>query len=248
MNVDRGTGEVLGDERHMVVQINALVPKIVWPFMAKNDVRLYMNGLNLRPLGDDGAMIVASDGRRVVVVRDPDGFVGRELTVSFHKDGLKHCTDRHQFVVMSDGTSWIQDEAGAPLFIQPGNVRIDGDYPRVEHVLRFDGYREGIFGDVNPVYLREAVQIQSGSESQAIRFWSRPDNESPLLFTIDQVNGIETCGAIAKMRQTAGALPSWIPEPDPFSLTADATIKWSRRSASVDGDRPVNTVGDNDQR
>jgi hypothetical protein len=59
----------------MIARINARVLKIMFPFMAQEDIRYYLNGVNIRPLDDQGVMIVATDGHRYVVVRDQHGYV-----------------------------------------------------------------------------------------------------------------------------------------------------------------------------
>lgn len=129
MTTDTSTGEMFETEggssvvvRHMIAKINGIVPKILFPFVAKQDIRYYLNGINIRPLIEGGVMISASDGHRLIVVRDPEGFVDREIIVSVLKDGLKHGTADGEFIVMSDGASWWQSSTASPLFIQPGNL------------------------------------------------------------------------------------------------------------------------------
>ncbi|MFM0155696.1 hypothetical protein [Paraburkholderia sediminicola] len=48
---------------HMIARVNSMAVKIAFPFMAQNDIRYYLNGLNVRPLGDNTVMIVATDGQ-----------------------------------------------------------------------------------------------------------------------------------------------------------------------------------------
>ena len=253
MNTDTKTGEIFSEAAadakeetppHMIAMVNAIAVKIVFPFVAKNDIRFYLNGVNIRPLDDGGVMIAACDGTRLIVVRDPDGWVDREMIVSVHKDGLKHAAADGQFVVMSNGSAWFQDNVALPRFIQPGDSRVDGDFPRFEKVLDIEGFEEGIFGAVNPGFLRDALAIDA-APAPSIRFWTRRDDDSPLIFQVEQVAGLEAIGAIMKMRGVPSVLPAWLPRPGPFELTQEARLSAVMREQTKPArDKPLNTAGD----
>lgn len=203
---------------HMIVRINAIAVKLVYPFMAQNDIRHYLNGINIRPLGDGSVMIVATDGHRYIVVRDPAGYAEKEVIVSICKDALKHLGNaKHTFDVMSNGEAMVLDGVAQPLFIQPGNSINEGDFPRIERVASISGYKEGISGEINPRYLLSALEIgkQFGN---SIRFFNR-DNDSPLNFVISGLGELECFGGIMKLRDVYSSLPSWFPHPsDPETL------------------------------
>ncbi len=252
MTTDTSTGEMFETEggssvvvRHMIAKINGIVPKILFPFVAKQDIRYYLNGINIRPLIEGGVMISASDGHRLIVVRDPEGFVDREIIVSVLKDGLKHGTADGEFIVMSDGASWWQSSTASPLFIQPGNSLIDGQFPRFEGIFRNSHrYTEGIRGAFNPSYLRDALAIDTGSQTPSIRFWTNPhDEHSPLIFKVDQVAGLEAVGAVMSLRGQADRIPTWIPMPGDFELTRELDPAPPKKPVK---DTPVNTVGNNE--
>lgn len=206
--VDTGTGEILVEPPHMIARVNALAIKLVFPFIAKDDIRVYLCGANIRPLEAGGVMVVATDGHRYIVVRDPDGFAETEIIVAVQKDGLKHANAKHSFDVMSNGAAMILDEVASPLFIQPGHSTIEGDFPRIENVASITGYKEGISGAVNPKYLIDALEV--GEQFKGIRFFSR-DQDSPLCFVYDGIGELECFGGIAKMRDSFNALPRWFP-------------------------------------
>lgn len=209
----------------MIARINSVAAKIVFPFAAQDDIRYYLNGINIRPLDDEtgGVMVCACDGHRLIVLRDPDGYVEEEIIVRVVKDALKHAKTENTFDVMSNGAVIFNDKHGLPLFIQPGNSLIEGKFPRFEHILNLVGYRDGISGAVNADYLRDALRIDTGNQLPSIRFWTR-DNDSPLIFTFDQVAGLEAVGAIMKLRDAYDLLPRWIPEPSAFELTQESSL------------------------
>lgn len=200
---------------HMIARVNAMAIKSAFPFIAQNDIRYYLNGVNIRPLDDGSVMVVATDGHRYVVVRDQHGFAEREIIVTVKKDALKSCNAKSTLDVMSNGSSMVNDEGGIPQFIQPGNALIEGQFPRIENVASVVGYSEGISGAINPQYLKDALAI--GQHFGSIRFFTR-DADSPLTFVVGGLGDLEVFGGIMKMRDSFDQLPAWFPRPVPFEL------------------------------
>jgi len=205
---------------HLICRITAVAVKMVFPFVAKQDIRYYLNGINIRPLEDGSVMVVATDGHRYVVVRDPNGFAEREVIVNIDKDALKHATNaKHTLDVMSNGSAILSGEVAQPLFIQPGNALVEADFPRIERVASVIGYKEGISGAINPQYLADALEIGKRFGG-SIRFFNR-DADSPLAFVLGGIGELECFGGIMKMREEFDALPTWFPLPGPVETLAD---------------------------
>lgn len=208
------------DAVHMIARISAAAVRIVFPFVAQQDVRYYLNGINIRPLEDNSVMVVATDGHRYIVVRDSKGFAEREMIVTLSKDALKHATNaKHTLDVMSNGSAMISDAGAQPLFIQPGNALIEAVFPRIERVASVIGYKEGISGAVNPKYLNDALTLGKNF-GNSIRFFTR-DADSPLTFVLGGLGDLECFGGIMKLRESFDALPDWFPEPGDLSTLAD---------------------------
>lgn len=195
----------------LIARFSALAVKTVYPFMAKRDIRYYLNGINVRPLAGGGVMLVATDGHRFIVMRDPDGRTEAPIVVRVDKDGLKHAeVPGGTFDVMENGEAKIVDEHGKELFIQPGQSIIDeaGSFPRIENVVTLAGYAEGITGSVNPAYLSAALEI--GDVFGGVRFFTR-DPDSPLLFVFTGLAALECFGGVMKMHDSFESLPAWFP-------------------------------------
>ncbi|TCS37455.1 DNA polymerase III beta subunit-like protein [Paucimonas lemoignei] len=201
---------------HMIARVNSIAIKIAAPFMAKGDIRYYLNGINIRPLEDGSVMVVATDGHRYVVARDQEGYCEREIIVSVSKDGLKHAAAGNTLDVMSNGDAKWLDKHAAPLFFQVGNSLIEGKFPRIENVASTLGYSEGISGAVMPQYLADALKI--GEYFRSIRFFTK-DDDSPLMFVAGGIADLEVFGGIMKLRDCFDGLPNWFPKPVPFELT-----------------------------
>lgn len=206
----------------LVARFSALAVKTIFPFAARKDIRFYLNGINARPLEKGGVMLVATDGRRFVVIRDPDGHVEASIVLRVDKDGLKHAEHaRNTFDVYSNGEAKISDEHGHELFIQPGKSILEdaaGQYPRIENVVALTGYKEGINGAVDPTYLTAALEI--GDAFGGVRFFTR-DPDSPLLFVFSGLAALECFGGVMRMRDSFENLPAWFPgRTEPTTLGA----------------------------
>jgi hypothetical protein len=215
-----GIPDASQEPSHMIARISAVAVKLAFPFIAQQDIRYYLNGINIRPLEDGSAMVVATDGHRYIVVRDPNGYVEKEVIVGISKDALKHAASaKHTLDVMSDGSAMISGEVAQPLFIQPGNALIEATFPRIERVASMAGYKEGINGAVNPRYLADALAIGK-SFGNSIRFFTR-DADSPLTFVLGGLGDLECFGGIMKLRDSFEALPVWFPAPGEVETLAD---------------------------
>ena len=61
-------------------------------FMAHSDVRYYLNGISIEPHPDGGVLLVATDGHRLGVLHDPDGWCESQFIVgSISKQLLAAC-------------------------------------------------------------------------------------------------------------------------------------------------------------
>lgn len=198
----------------MVARVSAIAVKLVYPFIAKNDVRYYLCGVNIRPLEDGAVMLTATDGHRYIVIRDPNGFTEAEITVRVDKDGLKHASEAGStFDVMSNGKAMILGKVAQDLFLQPGKSVIDeaDAYPRIERVANVTGYREGITGSINPRYLTDALEAGTGFGS--VRFYTRDDSDTALMFVYGGIGELECFGGIMRLRDQLNELPKWFPKP-----------------------------------
>ena len=205
---------------HLIARVSAIAVKLVYPFIARNDVRHYLNGINIRPLEDGSTMVVACSGHRYIVVRDPSGFAESEIIVGISKDALKHATSaKHTLDVMSNGSAMFSDQVAQPLFIQPGNSLIVAEFPRIERVATLAGYKEGIVGAINPKFLYDALEIGK-TFGDSIRFFTR-DAESPLTFVLGGLGDLECFGGIMKLRDSMATLPDWLPLPGEVNSLAD---------------------------
>jgi hypothetical protein len=204
------------EERKMICRVNSTAIRAVFPFIAKDDVRSYLCGVNIRPLEDGSVMIAATDGCKFIIVRDPKGYTEKEMIVRVPKDAIRHADADVTFDVMNNGLV-LWNEENSPVFIQPGNSIMGGIFPRIETVINPVGYIEGFKGAVNINHLADAISIKTGAKPPALRFFSR-DEDSPMLFMASGIDEIEIIGGFTKIRDTNAVLPDWLPKNGEFAL------------------------------
>ncbi|WP_443698731.1 DNA polymerase III subunit beta family protein [Pseudomonas sp.] len=78
-------------------------------FMAKQDVRYYLNGISVEPHPDGGAIIVATDGHRLAVIHDPDGWCSKQFIVGGIKSPLLTACKQRARLLPCEGPAalWI---------------------------------------------------------------------------------------------------------------------------------------------
>jgi hypothetical protein len=196
------------ESKKINARVSAKAIKIASIFSAKDDIRTYLKGVNIRPLSDGTAMISASDGHTAIVLRDENGFVGKEVTISICKDLLKYANNpSNVFVVFDNGKVVVQNIHSEEIFIQPGNSLIDGKFPRLEKTIKFEGYKKGILGSYNPKYLFRAITL-SKEFAGSISFFHKEDVDV-LIFSIESHElSLDCIGAIMPMHGEA-TLPTW---------------------------------------
>lgn len=209
------------DAPRLIARVSSIAVKAAFPFIAADEIRLYLCGVNIRPLESGGVVVIATDGHRFLMVRDPGGYAEEEIIARVSKDGIKHAGVGVTFDVMSNGSASLNDETVSAVFIQPGRSLVEGKFPRIESVIDKTGYKEGISGAVNANYLADALKIKTGANAPAIRFFTK-NEDSPLLFILSGIGEIEVVGGIMKMRDTIQWLPSWIPANGEFELQGSA--------------------------
>ncbi|MBN49948.1 MAG: hypothetical protein CMN85_10435 [Spongiibacteraceae bacterium] len=58
---------------------------------AKDDIRYYLNGVCIEPAPDGGILLVSTDGHRLLVIHDPDGFASEQFILPRNPDLIRVC-------------------------------------------------------------------------------------------------------------------------------------------------------------
>ena len=60
------------DAPRLIARVSSIAVKAAFPFIAADEIRLYLCGVNIRPLESGGVVVIATDGHRFLMVRDDD--------------------------------------------------------------------------------------------------------------------------------------------------------------------------------
>lgn len=102
---------------------------------SREETRYYLNGVHVQPCAGGGVMLVATDGHRLVCVRDSSGSCLKPVTVGF-PDGFPRDLPTEK---LGEEFRLRVDSAGVlsipGAYLSSGNALIDGSYPEWARVV-----------------------------------------------------------------------------------------------------------------
>lgn len=131
---------------------------------AKDDVRSYLRGVRIEPAPQGGALIVATDGHRILVAHDAMAQDVETCILPLVKVPTK-CDAIN--ILLSDQ---VQFNFGATTITAP---KVEGDYPNWRRVLPTENKSQGYAANIlNAAYIGDTLKISKAlgaSKSRAIR-------------------------------------------------------------------------------
>jgi hypothetical protein len=136
--------------KHANLRLTAKLLTIIVPFMAKNDIRYYLNAINVRPHADGGAIICATNGHVLGAIHDRNAVCEHEVILRFDGRMQQACgagLSGDRAVVMIGDRLAVVEKSGAEIYIQAGNPEVEANYPRYERVIpKEDTLQPGLIG------------------------------------------------------------------------------------------------------
>lgn len=174
----------------LVFDAKAIAPLAL--FMARNDIRYYLNGMYVSPHPQGGVYIAATDGHRLAVWRDPQGHCDQPRILAISPELIAAAKKKHKAEVpfhdkrisyengrlvlaqwnTTDGKAkdgWTPT-ALIELHIQPGKADIDGTYPNMWRVIpKEEDLVPVLHGHMQAQYLKDlgAVSALLGGGKQS---------------------------------------------------------------------------------
>lgn len=199
-----------------MIQFQAKYLPALAVFMAKCDIRYYLNGISVRPHREGGVVLAATDGHRMLVIHDIHGYCDEEVICRVAPGMGRFCSKEGATVLINPITQrlTIADDKGEELFILPGKCIVEGKFPDYTKVLPvFANLKMAVSDHVRSNYLAEAAACHPGYGSKkryntnAIRLWQ----ESPEKSVIVEYAGYpEYCGVIMPVRcEVKNTITNW---------------------------------------
>ena len=129
-------GSMMND---VVAKFDADLYHIAYAFTGREETRFYLSGVLIEPHPEQGVLLVATDGHRLIVIHDEDGFAKEKIIVRMDKSPLSLCKKRSTEVVnrevevFADGMAFVLREY-KHIGVQDDAI-IDGTFPNWRGVL-----------------------------------------------------------------------------------------------------------------
>ncbi|MBL8510038.1 MAG: hypothetical protein JNM52_00205 [Betaproteobacteria bacterium] len=217
-------------EQQIIATIETRAIQIAEKFTAEEgDSRECLLGINIRPVDDGSTIISASDGVRLISIRQrPPCFANREINLWLENFPDDYAEEFDHALILGDGS--ITLKAAYAMQTIPGNNFINShkQFPRAEKFLNFEGYEQGIKGWFNPQLLKSCLDSFNSLNQPVISFWSKTEKEAMLFHGQEakqtSSEDLEIAGAIMPMNPSV-----FHPKPAPWS--------WLPKSAEAE-DKP----------
>lgn len=224
--------------KHANLRLTAKLLPIIAPFIAKNDIRYYLNAINVRPHKDGGAVICATNGHALGAIYDEDAVCEHEVTLRFDLRMQQACAaglkNKREVVMLGERLAVVENGA-VEVCIQAGQPEIVGlPYPRYERVIpKAETLQPGLIGMFGAplIALAEKAAIIAGKVSEkhsrgysGMQFFSVKDApNASVVFRVPAAPGF--IGVLMPMRDDYGlpAAPAWVASLPPVDDLAGMT-------------------------
>lgn len=188
--------EVPPEEPRILCSLSAATVLRVLGFAAKNDIRYYLNGFNVRAAANP--VVCASDGHVAYSEEDADGMAEIDLLLSITTRSTSILKRGHKVIV--EGTSLrasltVVDSNQTVIYVEPGNAIVQGRFPDIRAALGdFEKWEEGLAGAFQVPLLKRILTMQG-----AVRFYHEEGSvtgRSAAYFTFRGFGGEKGCGAV----------------------------------------------------
>jgi len=213
----------MSENKHTNLRLAAKLLPLIVPFMAKADIRYYLNGINVRPHKGGGAIIVATNGHALAAIRDPRATCEHEVILRFDTRMQQACasglSDDREIVMIGDRLA-VVDNAGREVYIQAGEPEIEGNFPRYERVIpKLETLQPGLIGTYSAAVLapveKAAMTIAKRSKASysGLQFFNVSGDPNLCAVVRLQVEP-EFVAVLMPMRDDAlkAATPEWVSE------------------------------------
>lgn len=168
-----------------VIDISAIIADAASTYVSTDECRYALNGIYVHPHPEVGAVIVATDGHRLIAIHDQAGSCSEASIIRFAKparQALKACKNAERLLMSADGHLSITGVFGGT-----DDARIKADYPDYRKVLTqvVDAIKEKKSGiaSFNAAYVADLEKVSkrlTGLKGQPVKIRSFDDRMQAL--------------------------------------------------------------------
>lgn len=210
--------------KHANLRLTAKLLPIIAPFIARADIRYYLNAINVRPHKDGGAIICATNGHALGAIYDRDAVCEHEVILRFDSRMQQACAaglkDGRHVVMIGDRLAVVEN-GDRDVYIQPGQPEVEATYPRYERVIpKGESLQIGLPGTFGAPVVELAHKAAAAAGkifkkvsrgSVGMTFYNKKDDPaSSAVFRLSCVP--EFVGVLMPMRDDSGLppAPAWV--------------------------------------
>lgn len=190
----------------MTIRVNADLFRIVYTTVSSEETRYYLNGVHIEP-HQNGALMVATDGHRMIVAHDTAGECTESAIVKLPRFALAQCRtpkmfEKKRVVEVENGSATIIEMVPAEKkgeflresLLTAHKAIIDGTFPDWMRLVPSEISGSGTSGAVNPKYIKawgdvgvELSRLYGGVGSIALY---SSDPNSPMLVRFEGAKNV----------------------------------------------------------
>jgi hypothetical protein len=213
----------MSENKHAKLRLTAKLLPIIAPFIAKADIRYYLNAINVRPHKDGGAVICATNGHVLGAIYDPEAICEYEVILRFDSRMQQACAaglTNNRHVVMIGDRLAVVENGDADVYIQAGRPEIEAQYPRYERVIpKLEDLLPGLPGTFGSpiIALAQKAAVAAGKallrrsrDAVGMTFFSKKDDPGSAVFRLGCAPNF--IGVMMSMRGEGNlpAAPAWV--------------------------------------
>lgn len=207
-----------------MIRFNSKYLPALMKFMAKSDIRYYLMGIHIEPDPKGGAILCATDGHRMLVIKDksasyPADAPKEGIIFSINKSAARFCNGEvrgnpgYATVDVESARLTVFNGDGCETYIQPGKCLVEGKFPDWRRVMPdFTKLLQASMSFVKSDYIADAAMVHPRSSNRnrgyGVRFWQENEN-APLVVEYSEYP--EFCAIIMPLRCEANqGIDAWM--------------------------------------
>jgi hypothetical protein len=203
-----------------MIQFQAKYLPALLAFKQKHGVRFYLDSIRIEPHPDGGAVLVATDGTRMMVIHDSQAVCAEAANITVRYDAARFCKGKSNIVTIDASDRLIVANEEGELYVQPGKATFemkDLKYPEWRTVVpKFSELKTAVADYFAAGYIEAVVKAHPNYKKAGalmpghVRFWQAGKNQC---MAVEFAGHPEYLGIIMPIREVCDrqqTLPLWV--------------------------------------
>jgi hypothetical protein len=203
-----------------MIQFQAKYLPALLAFKQKRGIRFYLDSIRIEPHPDGGAVLVSTDGHRMMIILDSKAVCAESANLRVSYDAARFCKGDGHVVTIDASDRLIVSNAEGELYVQPGKATFEMSgqkYPDWRGVVpKFSELKTAVSDYFASGYIEAACRAHPNYKKAgafmagAVRFWQAGANQC---MAVEFDGHPEYLGIIMPMREECDrqqTLPLWV--------------------------------------